>query len=440
MTCTHATTPQRNNSDHLEGVETYGDSNGGDHPNASPWSVRFAEESFDQFLFATGDGTKWMVMPRSELDARPTSALALSMATNPKAAKRPRLVDVLRSSVNPSPHHVLQMHRPTHHAEPWVTLRDHEASKKNDGDGFLYGGSNFHLAPASAVAPEKPAAEGYDNTVLPQEFGLRSVKHGGGANVYVRHSRQSAKLALCLRNLAVAAAAGARKDGSSSSSSSSSTEDQSSKVKKKMKKKTKETVPELAAQAALAVHPSELEVLGNDAGLRLLWRRAPGAVLLGTQHGFYRGEIVEWLSRELLVPQLLKQQLAQNSGFGATNSKALFLVGGEEEDQAMHFQPSAAAAVAEGGGGRAHTSSSSDSELTASSPPLVGLGAAALARAAGCECAVDQLWAKAACLSSVLTVLKDLTAGPVRKFLLDMALRGVLLGPLRRVSDKHTQG
>jgi len=40
--------------DHLKGTAEYGSPPFSDHPDASEWSVPFADEDFDEFLFATG--------------------------------------------------------------------------------------------------------------------------------------------------------------------------------------------------------------------------------------------------------------------------------------------------------------------------------------------------------------------------------------------------
>lgn len=42
-------------ADHLRGTEVYGDPSGVDRPDAPEWSVRFDNEPFDEFLFATGE-------------------------------------------------------------------------------------------------------------------------------------------------------------------------------------------------------------------------------------------------------------------------------------------------------------------------------------------------------------------------------------------------
>jgi len=203
-------------SDHLRGTAVYGDPSGGDHPDAPQWSVRFSEDDFDEFLFATGDGSKWIVLPKKEVEVTPAFLLSKRprRRDEPEDATQPCLVS--SSSANTSSYVVGLLHRPDHACEPWVALTDHEAAKSNEGAGFLYGGGDFRLtlsssggnsgssspkaAPAvSAVGtaiedccmyPDHAKAGdntvGYENSVVPQEYGLANVKFCGGANVYIR--------------------------------------------------------------------------------------------------------------------------------------------------------------------------------------------------------------------------------------------------------------
>ena len=55
-------------TDHLRGTDRYGDPAGGDHPSAPEWTVPFVDEPFDEFLFALGDGSKWMILPRDSIE------------------------------------------------------------------------------------------------------------------------------------------------------------------------------------------------------------------------------------------------------------------------------------------------------------------------------------------------------------------------------------
>uniref|UniRef100_A0A0G4IC05 Uncharacterized protein n=1 Tax=Chromera velia CCMP2878 TaxID=1169474 RepID=A0A0G4IC05_9ALVE len=55
-----------NATDNLMGTDVYGTPGG---PRSdSTFSVEFANENFDQFLFSFGDGSKWMVVDKSEVE------------------------------------------------------------------------------------------------------------------------------------------------------------------------------------------------------------------------------------------------------------------------------------------------------------------------------------------------------------------------------------
>ena len=45
-------------TDQLAGTDVFGDPS----DNSKPWSIKFADKDFEEFLFATGDMDKWMIM------------------------------------------------------------------------------------------------------------------------------------------------------------------------------------------------------------------------------------------------------------------------------------------------------------------------------------------------------------------------------------------
>eukprot|EP00927_Polykrikos_kofoidii_P038438 TRINITY_DN32789_c0_g1_i1.p1 TRINITY_DN32789_c0_g1~~TRINITY_DN32789_c0_g1_i1.p1 ORF type:complete len:2073 (-),score=458.55 TRINITY_DN32789_c0_g1_i1:280-6498(-) len=137
--------------DRLHGTEVYGDTDGrrGD-PNAPAWSIRFTEEDFDEFLFATGDSKKWMIVRRSDVLVSHGSNAPLSVV---KSSESPMRYTTRWSNHESKPH------------EPWVSLTDHGAAMNNEGEGFLYGGNSWDVG--------KNPIYGKANLVF-------------GANVYVR--------------------------------------------------------------------------------------------------------------------------------------------------------------------------------------------------------------------------------------------------------------
>jgi hypothetical protein len=149
-------------TDHLKGTEEYGDSSLGDHPNAPEWSKKFESSNFDEFLFSTGDGSRWMVVDRSEI-----------IATKDNDLKSLRIT---RSSLNAIPHSVKYMNCSENPCEPWIALKDHESAKSDDGAGFLYGGGSFNVSPVEDDLSQPNALAAAENSM--QETKLSDEAEG----------------------------------------------------------------------------------------------------------------------------------------------------------------------------------------------------------------------------------------------------------------------
>ena len=56
-------------SDHLAGTQIYGNPRRGTFSQSGHWSINFEEAvpGYDEFLFATGDCSNWLIMKRDEL-------------------------------------------------------------------------------------------------------------------------------------------------------------------------------------------------------------------------------------------------------------------------------------------------------------------------------------------------------------------------------------
>ena len=88
-------------------------------------SIKFDASSgmrCDQFLFMSGDRTKWLIATNASI-------------TGMHYENTPRLVE--RSSVNKFPHMVRWHNRPDSPEDPWVSLTDHDVAVQN-GD-VIYG-------------------------------------------------------------------------------------------------------------------------------------------------------------------------------------------------------------------------------------------------------------------------------------------------------------
>ena len=134
-------------TDNLAGTEEYGDPRDGPD-STQAWSIKFDEAIFDQFLFSTGDCSKWLI--------------TTWQAVRAPAADEPR--QIIKSSTSADPYTAKWYNRPGGPAEdPWVSLTDHGPATAA-GD-ILYGENSF--------------GSGHATNVLP-------AKKGNGANVYIR--------------------------------------------------------------------------------------------------------------------------------------------------------------------------------------------------------------------------------------------------------------
>jgi hypothetical protein len=147
------------------GVQDY--MSGDSQAETGPWSLNWeqAVPGYDEVLFATGDGTKWMIMPKEWLY---------------KYAANGHLL-VTKSSWNPKPHGVRMYNRIGHQPDdPWIDDLGHWHTKermlrwpKEAGGGycFLYHGGNYNGGDYAGASS------------------LNCVRLNGGANVFVRNSK-----------------------------------------------------------------------------------------------------------------------------------------------------------------------------------------------------------------------------------------------------------
>jgi len=186
-----------------------------------------------------------------------------------------KLCTVAASSRCSANHKVRIKHRAQTPSEPFLSLSDHDIAlaRSTDMAGFLYVGGGFSA----------------DDFGTPNE--LLTVKAHGGANVYVR-LRAKAQLAPCLNALA----------GSSSDHAMSS--------------------------------PDGFDAQDTPAkGMHKLWARAPQAVLAGVVHPFYRHDTVEWLGHEISPDVNLSNSSSTNGSAKAGAEKLAVAAGCECSDQ-----------------------------------------------------------------------------------------------------------
>lgn len=73
------------------------------------WSIKFDNEEFDQFLFATGDQVKWLITNKDQV---------LGKHFN-ETAKR-----IEQSSLHGEPYMAKWMKRENHKQDPWISITD----------------------------------------------------------------------------------------------------------------------------------------------------------------------------------------------------------------------------------------------------------------------------------------------------------------------------
>ena len=141
-------------TDRLAGTDIYGDSS----DDGVAWSIDFesAAPGYDQFLFASGDGSLWLVASKSAVVGEFYGLQDLR--------------DVISSSSNAGEHQV-KWYNEDYDQCPWISLEDHA----NSDPGILYGA---------------------ESQSINSNF-MKVVRNYGGADVYIRSSSgllQRAKL------------------------------------------------------------------------------------------------------------------------------------------------------------------------------------------------------------------------------------------------------
>ena len=109
-------------TDQLRGTDVYGDPS---NPNTA-WSITFNKTSFNQFLFATGDGEKWLITTKEQVTG--------SFYENEDR-------QILKSSKQNSPYTVKWYRRKDKLEDPWVSLSDHAGAIGSNE--LVYGENRF---------------------------------------------------------------------------------------------------------------------------------------------------------------------------------------------------------------------------------------------------------------------------------------------------------
>ena len=126
-------------TDQLRGSDVYGKPCGA--TCGKEWSTKFDNNKFNQFLFVTGDESKWLIASKAEV-------------TGSFYANNPRLI--YKSSTNPHSYRSRWYRRKGSKEDPWISLTDHGPAIQQGN--IVYGENHFGSAHASKVLPAHKGA------------------------------------------------------------------------------------------------------------------------------------------------------------------------------------------------------------------------------------------------------------------------------------------
>ena len=128
-------------TDNLVGFDVYG--NNRTETSNTSWSIKYDEDNFNEFLFKTGDGNRWMIMSRKEVMSLPLPARYDEDSTkdpnsNPNASIKKGISKYYDGSTVFENKTRIMYNRPFNAPEdPWLSFLDH--SDENNGIAMLYG-------------------------------------------------------------------------------------------------------------------------------------------------------------------------------------------------------------------------------------------------------------------------------------------------------------
>jgi len=129
-------------TDQLAGTDVYGTP--ADSLNAPAWSKKFDDIDFDEFLFASGDETKWLISSKDAVIGGFYAGVEC---------------DIIKSSMSGASSRARWYRRQGCKEDPWISLTDHHSAVQSND--ILYGGNSYMHRTAW-------------------------IKDHGGANVFIR--------------------------------------------------------------------------------------------------------------------------------------------------------------------------------------------------------------------------------------------------------------
>ena len=126
-------------TDQLRGSDMYGTPCG--ETCNQEWSIKFASINYNQFLFATGDGHKWLIA-------------AKNVVTGSFYENKPRLI--CKSSRKASNYKAKWYRRKENREDPWISLTDHDTAI---GEGnIIYAENNLTREHMTTILQEHKGA------------------------------------------------------------------------------------------------------------------------------------------------------------------------------------------------------------------------------------------------------------------------------------------
>ena len=117
-------------TDNLTGIDEYGSYLNNQLSNET-FSIKYNNRNYNQFMFATGDGAKWSIVNKNDIFN------AIKENTNEEST-----LNIVRSSINNSPHQIGWINRNNKPEDPWIGLTNNNVDKNYptiNNAGLLYG-------------------------------------------------------------------------------------------------------------------------------------------------------------------------------------------------------------------------------------------------------------------------------------------------------------
>jgi hypothetical protein len=159
-------------ADNLQGTAVYGDVCGSTQD--CTFSVEFTAEAkdFDEFLFATGDCTEWLIAPKASLVQKGEKVKA----------------KVIKSSLKSTVHAIMWSNRNNHPEDPLITLADTDTNPLLHQEGILLYAEN-----SAALSSRAVAEHGGFNVFVRKRIGAATPNSPLSSN---QHAAESLRLPL----------------------------------------------------------------------------------------------------------------------------------------------------------------------------------------------------------------------------------------------------